>query len=229
MYKKLEEEFKEKSHFHKDNKKLLANSAAFLFVVLLFVSSIKMPEWVAGIITALALFAIPISVYLFVGIRDKDYKGFFLDNKKWIKRLRARQDEKDIAILRKMLLENNINSKEKVQECLRHYQVLVPISQTYHSVFLAILMAALAVLSLVFNIAGSFESWKQDSFAQEFFMICTYGILILACAWLLYCGIQKLFGNFYKQLEEFLSSIYFEYQDVKKTTRKARVSKQPQP
>ena len=129
--------------------------------------------------------------------------------------------EEDIKILSGILKENNINTRPKVQEAIRHYQCLLPRKIVSSGQLLAILAFTISVMALLFSepIMASIGN------VQVVLEIILSVIIIYAAIRIIEKNYFRCFGNneLYVRLEASLSEIFMDYylKDEEKKTNQA--------
>ena len=117
--------------------------------------------------------------------------------------------EEDIKILSGILKENNINTRPKVQETIRHYQCLLPRKIISSGQLLAILAFTISVMALLFSepIMASIDN------VQVVIEIILSVIIIYMVIKLIEKNYFRCFGNdaLYTRLEASLSEIFMDY------------------
>ena len=115
----------------------------------------------------------------------------------------------DIKILSGILKENNINTRPKVQETIRHYQCLLPRKIISSGQLLAILAFTISVMALLFSepIMASIGN------VQVVLEIILSVIIIYAAIRIIEKNYFRCFGNdeLYVRLEASLSEIFMDY------------------
>ena len=117
--------------------------------------------------------------------------------------------EEDIKILSEILKENNVNTRPKVQEVIRHYQCLLPRKIISSGQLLAILAFTISVMALLFSepIMASIGNM------QVVLGILLSVIIIYAAIRIMEKNYFRCFGNneLYIRLEASLSEIFMDY------------------
>lgn len=211
MYEEIERSFKENSQYRK-------NQIQFSFIIFLYSFIIgfvsvnylnKLKGWIilieiGGII--ILLLTLLLMVYIKLkkcgDLQIKDFKHpliIFLKYKLYI-------DKVDISILKELLIKNGINTRPKVLEALRHYQILVPRKIAPSSQIISILALTISTLALIMNDKLYYSSQNINAV-----FIIIIMVLILYFVFRIINGeVLRLFGKneFYKRLEASLSEIY---------------------
>ncbi len=217
MYLKIEEKFIQES-------KLRMSQLLFvLFLILLStIYVLLLYDWIisncllAITIMAIAFYSI---VYLFVVFYLKVSKKRLPLRKLWnvanvIEMYKQNMHEQDIKILRKILNDNNVKSKENIKEVMHHYRALLPRNIKSHSAWLSVAAFAISVIAFLLN-----DTFLQSNEYTEYLkiggMIFVSILLVYAVFLVLNASIFQIFGKdeLYKRLEASITEIYINTPD----------------
>ena len=219
MYLKIEEKFMQESKLR---------ISQLLFVLFLLLSStiygLFPYDWIisnyllAITIMAIAFYSI---VYLFVVFYLKVSKKRLPLRMLWnvpnvIEMYKQNMHEQDIKILRKILNDNNVKSKENIKEVMHHYRALLPRNIKSHSAWLSVAAFAISVIAFLLN-----DTFLQSNEYTEYLkiggMIFVSILLIYAVFLMLNASVFQMFGKdeLYKRLEASITEIYINTPDKK--------------
>ena len=217
MYLKIEEKFIQESKLR---------MSQLLFVLFLLLSStiycLLLYDWIisncllAITIMAIAFYSI---VYLFVVFYLKVSKKRLPLRKLWnvpnvIEMYKQNMHEQDIKILRKILNDNNVKSKENIKEVMHHYRALLPRNIKSHSAWLSVAAFAISVIAFLLN-----DTFLQSNEYTEYLkiggMIFFSILLVYAVFLMLNASVFQMFGKdeLYKRLEASITEIYINTPD----------------
>ncbi len=219
MYLRIEEKFIQESKLR---------MSQILFVLFLLLSSTMYVmifyDWLMKsylfAITVLAL-VFYLIVYLFVliylKIHKKDFSlRIFWHINKVIEMYKQNMHEQDIKILKKILNDNNVKSKDNIKEVMHHYRALIPRNVKTHSAWLSVAAFAVSVIAIVLNdtFLRSAEYMEYLKVAGMLFCII---LLIYAVFLMLNVSVFQMFGRaeLYKRLEASVTEIYINTLDEK--------------
>ena len=224
MYSKIEEKFIQES-------KLRMSQLLFvLFLILLStIYVLLLYDWIisnyllAITIMAIAFYSI---IYLFVVFYLKVSKkslslGMFWKINTVIEMYKQNMHEQDIKILKKILNDNNVKSKESIKEVLHHYRALLPRNIKSHSAWLSVAAFAISVIAFLLN-----DTFLQSNEYAEYLkiggMIFVSILLVYAVFLMLNASVFQMFGKdeLYKRLESSITEIYINIPDKKAITGK---------
>lgn len=212
MYLKIEEKFIQESKLR---------MSQLLFVLFLLLSStiygLLLYDWIisnyllAITIMAIAFYSI---VYLFVVFYLKISKKRLPLRMLWnvpnvIEMYKHNMHEQDIKILRKILNDNNVKSKDNIKEVMHHYRALLPRNIKSHSAWLSVAAFAISVIAFLLN-----DTFLQSNEYTEYLkiggMIFVSILLVYAVFLMLNASVFQMFGEdeLYKRLESSITEIY---------------------
>ena len=217
MYLKIEEKFIQES-------KLRMSQLLFVLFWLLSPTSyvLLLYDWIisnfllAITIIVIAFYSI---VYLFVVFYLKVSKKKLPLRMLWnvpnvIEMYKQNMHEQDIRILRKILNDNNVKSKENKKEVMHHYRALLPRNIKSHSAWLSVAAFAISVIAFLLN-----DTFLQSNEYTEYLkiggMIFVSILLVYAVFLMLNASIFQIFGKdeLYKRLEASITEIYINTPD----------------
>lgn len=211
MYTEIEEVFIEQAQFRKSRFRML------LFAVLVFIAYV----WVASKINTdllLMLWALGSLIFFFGSVygwllfsirKVKEFnKKQFWDVYYVIELYHKRNHDADIAVLKRALEEHHIDTKAKMEEAIRHYQMLIPRNVKSGSSWLSVLSLAIAVIALLVSGDVLFKEPYMEIASMMFWIIISLYMMYL----LINKGVLWLFGSIelYKRLEASISEIYMQ-------------------
>jgi|GEM_PF-4015348 len=222
MYRRMEEKFKKKSMFHRDNKFFVFYCITCLITVITLVSIFSNSSFVEilMIVTVVAFWPL---IYLIIMIRSLLKKQSI----RWmepVRSLRDLQNSVDMKILIDILYEEKLYTKTKLQEMLRHYQSVLPRkSYSDSGFFLAIISVVTAVCMLFLSTYDVLTGDPREVVLYVWLIV----VLLIAIIWLgKYVAARILqYGNFESRMEELISEIYLNYPEGKKVERKPKAVK----
>ena len=217
MYLKIEERFKQESKLRMSQIlfALFLISSYMLYVGLLY-------DWILNnYLFALVAFtfAFYLIVYLFVVFYLKVSNNRFSLKTFWnipkvIEMYKQNMHEQDIKILKKILNDNNVKSKENIKEVMYHYRTLLPRNIKSHSAWLSVAAFAISVIAFLLN-----DTFLQSNEYTEYLkiggMIFVSILLVYAVFLMLNASVFQMFGKdeLYKRLEASIAEIYINTPD----------------
>ena len=217
MYLKIEERFKQESKLRMSQIlfALFLISSYMLYVGLLY-------DWILNnYLFALVAFtfAFYLIVYLFVVFYLKVSNNRFSLKTFWnipkvIEMYKQNMHEQDIKILKKILNDNNVKSKENIKEVMHHYRTLLPRNIKSHSAWLSVAAFAISVIAFLLN-----DTFLQSNEYTEYLKIggMIFGsiLLVYAVFLMLNASVFQMFGKdeLYKRLEASITEIYINTPD----------------
>ena len=217
MYSKIEEQFKQESKLR---------MSQILFVLFLLFSStmyvIFFYDWIMkNYLFAVAVLAVAfyLIVYLFVLIylkvsSNKFSLKMFWNVPKVIDSYKQNMHKQDIKMLKKILNDNNVKSKDNIKEVMHHYRELLPRNIKSHSAWLSVAAFAISVVAFLLN-----DTFLQSNEYAEYLkiggMIFVSILLIYAAFLMLNVSVFQIFGKdeLYKRLEASIIEIYINTPD----------------
>ena len=122
--------------------------------------------------------------------------------------------KQDIKILKKILNDNNVKSKDNIKEVMHHYRALLPRNIKSHSAWLSVAAFAISVIAILLNDtflnSNQYEEYLKIA-AMLFFII----LLVYAVFLMLNVSVFQMFGRteLYKRLEASITEIYINTPD----------------
>lgn len=217
MYLKIEEKFIQESKLR---------MSQMLFVLFLLFSStmcvIFFYDWIMkNYLFAVAVLAVAfyLIVYLFVLIylkvsSNKFSLKMFWNVPKVIDSYKQNMHKQDIKMLKKILNDNNVKSKDNIKEVMHHYRALLPRNIKSHSAWLSVAAFAISVIAILLNDtflnSNQYEEYLKIA-AMLFFII----LLVYAVFLMLNVSVFQMFGRteLYKRLEASITEIYINTPD----------------
>ena len=154
MYLKIENEFKIKSNFLKQNK-ILTLSCVFLVSVLVIIYNFAKEK--SGVSLAIFSFFIGFVIMIFVFYiliyfkytkkEKRSFSSFFRLNET-IQTYQETIHTNDLKMLESILKKHKINTRSKIEQAIKHYQCLLPRKIEQSGQFLNILAITISVLAL---------------------------------------------------------------------------------
>ncbi len=217
MYERIEYDFKEKSKHRKYQKIFLAIVVLFTIALVGFIRHMgdKINEYVFTILFLAIIFVFVFASYIVVLVvantNEKNKFKYFFNILENIDRFREIRHQSDIKILKEILDENNINTRPKVQEVLRHYQCLLPrkiIGKMEVLNFMAVTISLVALIT-----SESVLTSMQN--VQTVVLLCATFTLLYIVINVAATEIFRLFGKdaFYTRLESSVAEIFMSYYD----------------
>lgn len=213
MYLQIEEDFKRRSKNRKSQ--ILFILAVFVFAIIayfplekLFTEDDYFLEYYILVCFLLVLFLVLCYVYIFSQTR-KIKKLSFLNLNEVLNCYFENIHNSDLKILSEILKENDINTRPKVQEAIRHYQCLLPRKVASSGQLLTILALVISIIALLFSEPFA----NSESNMEAFFVILLTVIIGYIVIQFIAKNIFKIFGKdaLYKRLEASLSEIFMTY------------------
>ena len=211
MYLKIKERFKQESKLRMSQILfgLFLISSYMFYVGLLY-------DWILNnYLFALVAFTFVfyLIVYLFVVFYLKVSNNRFSLKTFWnipkvIEMYKQNMHEHDIKILKKILNDNNVKSKENIKEVMHHYRALRPRNIKSHSAWLSVAAFAISVIAFLLN-----DTFLQSNEYTEYLkiggMIFVSILLVYAVFLMLNASVFQMFGKdeLYKRLEASITEI----------------------
>lgn len=209
MYLEIEEQFIEQSKLRKSRTFL-----GFLAIVVLVAAFFCLPNWFFDqYIAALSVIAVVFLILFYAGILiylkiyKKDFSlKIFWDPFEVVDIYRRFIHEQDIKILKEILKEHNIKSKDNVREVMHHYRALMPKNIKSGSAWLSASAFAVSVVALIFND----EILNSDDYLKIAGMLFVSILMIYWMISFLNSTVIQMFGKpeLYKRLESSITEIY---------------------
>lgn len=207
MYSRLENEFKSRSWYKRDTNFIIilyVVSLVIFFSIALILGSIWY-SYGATVIILVALYG-----YAFIILhREQANKNIkFHAIKTVIHTYIKTRKEAELLLLVKVCKENSINTRPKILEAIKHYQVLVPRNIIGSGVFLSLVAMILSIFAFAYDESNALSSSRLQFMFSVFFLVSIlYGFFKYTSDQIL-----SIFGMkaFYKRMEDLLSTIYFQ-------------------
>lgn len=116
------------------------------------------------------------------------------------------QRNKDKELLKKILREEGINTRPKVQNIIEHYRVYIPRSISDSGTFLSILAVFISIGTFIYDQDANIVNEKAQIIAKL--------VVLVLMGWAIFSSIAKTIGtlygkkNFYLRMEDLLTEIY---------------------
>ncbi len=227
MYIRIEKEFKKKSKYRKSQLLFALGAFAYATVITLLFSSnfgaiIENNKLDSNFIWFLVvgIFMFPIICYIYMLLSIRKQVKITIENAFNYDFVRAEYEQmihnKDLEVLSNILKDNNINTRPKVQEALRHYQCMLPRKVTSSGTLLSILAFTVSILALIFS-----ETVFMSADVIPIILTIILGVILIYIIVLVITnGYFKAFCKdaLYTRIEASLSEIFMNYyskQDAK--------------
>jgi|GEM_PF-1422081 len=207
MYNRIEYEFKKRSWYKRDAIFIVLFYICYIVITILFMVLLE-SIWYGYALIPLLFFA---QYYYFFATLCKEDRSrtisFWKIKQNFACYIKTRE-QNDIHLLVEVCKENKINTRPKVLEALRHYQILVPRNIIGTGVFLSLVALIISIIAFSLN--------ENDVLSTQRFQLMFSVFLLVAVLYLLFkCTTNQLmavFGSkaFYKRMENLLSTIYFQ-------------------
>ena len=217
MYSKIEDKFIQESKLIMSQILFLLFLLAYVTFYVLFFYDWMMKNYFLSMTIVVVVFYL--IVYLFVlvylKVNRKDFSlKIFWNVLKVIEIYKQNMHEQDIEILKKILNENNVKSKDNIKEVMHHYRALIPRNIKTHSAWLSVAAFAISVIAVILN-----DTFLQSAEYLEYLKIAGmifFIILFLYAAYrILNVFLLQIFGKdeLYKRLEASITEIYINTPD----------------
>ena len=217
MYSKIEDKFIQESKLIMSQILFLLFLLAYVTFYVLFFYDWMMKNYFLSMTIVVVVFYL--IVYLFVlvylKVNRKDFSlKIFWNVLKVIEIYKQNMHEQDIEILKKILNENNVKSKDNIKEVMHHYRALIPRNIKTHSAWLSVAAFAISVIAVILN-----DTFLQSAEYVEYLKIAGmlfFIILFLYAAYrILNVFLLQIFGKdeLYKRLEASITEIYINTPD----------------
>lgn len=217
MYSEIEEKFIEET-----KTRLFQIALVFLGILATICYSFAFYDWIMShlflailILLSLLFIIMYISLLVYLAKEKNDIKVTnFLNVPYIVETYKYTVHEKDIKTLTKILIDNNIKSRDDIKEILSHYRALLPKKIKANSAWLSVSAFAVSVVSIVLN-----DAFLTSCAYDEYIMFATVMFcIILSCYavyWISNAFIMHIFGKgeLYKRLELSISEIYINTPD----------------
>ena len=217
MYSKIEDKFIQESKLIMSQILFLLFLIAYAAFYVLFLYDCMMKNYFLSMtIMAVVFYLI---VYLFVliylKVKRKDFSlKIFWNVPKVIEIYKQNMHEQDIEILKKILNENNVKSKDNTKEVMHHYRALIPRNIKTHSAWLSVAAFAISAIAVILN-----DTFLQSAEYLEYLkiagMLFSIILLLYAAYRILNVFLLQIFGKdeLYKRLEASITEIYINTPD----------------
>ena len=221
MFSTIEEAFKKKSNVIKNQIRFIVST--ILCVSIEIVIAYFLPQKLSTILIFLVCGDIFFYLVCYIYIINSNWK---LLKKSWWKifdidynrsEFSKKLQQKDLVILKEILVENNINTRNEIKELIRHYQCLLPKTIKRSGI-------STSIFALVASIWALLYKESMDDALLNLFLIITVSIAILILYGLtlyIYNDWFKIFGKtaMYARLEAALTEIYVNYPIAKRKSK----------
>ena len=221
MYRSIEQQFKKLSKATR-NQIIYLTSFAFLVVFETLMALYFIPRIKDFFIFAICMYIFfYLSCYIYMVISnwkfiDKPWRKILdidFNKSEFSKRLQ----QKDLVILKEILIEHKINTRNEIQELIRHYQCLLPRTIKRSGISSSIFALVISIWALLYK-----ESIDNALFNLFLIIIVTISILLLYGLTLyMYNDLFKIFGKnaLYARLESALAEIYVNFPIARRKTK----------
>lgn len=207
MYNRIEDDFKKKSGFTQDT--IFIVIVYILFIACSVALTLLLEKVLYSYILFLFLFFV-VYFYMYKMIKKLDSSEKipfwnFKTNISIYKKLRRKNSIDKLVIICE---ENHINTRPKVQEALRHYQVLMPRNIIGSGVFISLFALVISIAAFAYTENGAISVLKLQ-FIGSIFLLVTLLYLFSKTI------IEPLISNFgrkaiIQRMESLLSIIFFQ-------------------
>lgn len=206
MYYCIEKEFKKNAWYKRDLWFILILSISYM-ILAIALSAIFGSIWYSY---GLTLLIVPIQ-YTYIFLIVKKYCNLNVKYWKMKSNIQIYVEERksrDAKLLADICKKNSINTRPKVLEAIRHYQILVPRNIIGSGVFLSLVAIIISVIAFSFNENNTISSERFQLMMSIFLLV---GILY-AFFKLTVEQFASSFGSkaLYQRMEDILSTIYFQ-------------------
>lgn len=210
MYNKIEREFKNKSAKHAGIILMF-----FCLIVTIIVIAISASNFTLCLILA-SLFVIAwVIVYLFIFMKNRknnNYKSIFYFF--WI--TRNIEDfgnwlcEKDKGRLQKILRKYRIDSKDTLQESLRHFRTRIPTKPSIGGFLVPLISIAISIAPYFFDDSKVVSYNHLEAMSLVLGVIIIIAFLVSMCIWFIATMVYFVQYSYYSSIENIVSTLYFE-------------------
>ena len=221
MYNTIEDQFKSQSN-------VLKNQAVYILsILLIFVIEIIAIHYLPKdfttiiIVVVCGVFLFLLSCYIYIVISNAKHTpqfwrkmyNIFLN----INVFRIRSQQKDIAILKNIIEENKVNTRDEIRELIRHYQCYLPRQTAKSWNIISILALVISVWTLLYQ-----DRLENAPVHLGIILIAFLTILLVHFfVVIIYNRLFKILGKtaLYTRLEAALAEIYVNYPIAKRKTK----------
>lgn len=215
MYLQIENEFRQKSRFLKQNLILILCSVALVTVLIAVYNIAEEKNRIAVVIVGffIGLFLMWITFYAIIYFKhvNKEKKSFcaFFRFSTTLHTYQEKIHNEDIQTLKQILKEHKINTRPKIEEAIKHYQCLLPRKTSQTGQLLSILALVISMLALLVS-ETVIASAENVGFILEIILTV---IIVYAVISLIEKNIFRVFGKdaLYTRIEDSLSEIFMTY------------------
>ena len=224
MYTAIEEQFKNESNVMKNQAAYLL-SILFLFMIECVVVHYLPKDFTTitiAVICGVCLFWL--SCYVFIVISNakhtpkfwKKMYNIFLN----IKVFRMRSQQQDTAILKNIIEDNKINTRDEIKELIRHYQCYLPRQGKKSSNIISLFALVVSIWALLYQDRLENLSLHLGLIVLAFLAILLIYFIILVS----YNSLFKVLGKtaLYTRIEAALAEIYVNYPVAKRKTKSVK-------
>jgi hypothetical protein len=206
MYYNIEKEFKKNSYYKKDLVFVLILLLSYIMLAIIIGSLLNSVWYSYGLIPLI----IPVQYTYIYHITKKNFNFpvKYWDLKRNVQIYMNERKSRDTKLLIKVCEKNGINSRPKVLEAIRHYQVLVPRNIIGSGMFLSLIAVIISVVAFSFN-ENNVISSERFQLIMALFLLAT---ILYALFKFTINQITSSFGRkaLYRKMEDILSLIYFQ-------------------
>ena len=217
MYSKIEDKFIQESKLIMSQILFLLFLLAYVTFYVLFFYDWMMKKYFLSMTIVVVVFYL--IVYLFVlvylKVNRKDFSlKIFWNVLKVIEIYKQNMHEQDIEILKKILNENNVKSKDNIKEVMHHYRALIPRNIKTHSAWLSVAAFAISVIAVILN-DTFLQSAEYVEYLKNAGMLFFIILFLYAAYRILNVFLLQIFGKdeLYKRLEASITEIYINTPD----------------
>lgn len=206
MYPRIEIDFKARSRYKKDTTFIVITYIGYTILALVLISALdnSIYSYLASILILIAVY-----LYTFWNLKKIDNKSIvkFWNFRQTIRSYVNARNEADLKLLISICKENSIDTRPKILEALRHYQLLVPRNIIGSGVFLSLAAIIISMFAFVYD--------ESSGVSSERLQFMFSAVLIIALLYWSYKAASKqilsIYGSvaFFKSMEDMLSTIYF--------------------
>lgn len=204
MYYSIESEFKKNSWHKRDLRFILILSISYIVLSILFSATFGSIWYSYG----LTLLIVP-AQYTYIFFLLKKYCNTqvkYWKIKRTFQLYISERKARDTNLLAEICKKNSINTRPKVLEAIRHYQILIPRNIIGSGVFLSLVAIIISIVAFSFD---------DNTISSERFQLMMSIFLLVAILYTFFkFTIDQFASSFgtkalYKRMEDILSTIYF--------------------
>ena len=219
MYLQIENEFRQKSRFLKQNLILILCSVALVTVLIAVYNIAEEKNRIAVVIVGffIGLFLMWITFYAIIYFKhvNKEKKSFcaFFRFSTTLHTYQEKIHNEDIQTLKQILKKHKIDTRPKLEEVIKHYQCVLPRKVEQSGQLLSILAFVISVLALLL----SETVIKSAENISGVILILVMVVLLYLIAQSFKRNVLKVFSkeSLYERIESSLAEIFMEYYNKK--------------